>query len=772
MENKERELKTVGQSPVRVDAYEKVTGRTSFAVDLTFPGMLHAKVVRSPHAHARIVFMDTRKARQTPGVVSVVTGEDIPTPTGVMVEDQVFLARKKVRFIGDPVAAVAAVDLHAAEEALQKIEVEYEPLPALFDPLEAMKPGAVLIHEDLSHYDLAPGVFPVAGTNICNHFKIRKGDVEEGFAKSDIVLEDTYKTQMVQHAHLEPHAAIAQVDLAGRVTIWSNTQSPYFNRNAVARALGLPFNKVRLVVTPIGGGFGGKIYLKAEPICVALSLKARGRPVRLVYTREEEFEAATVRHPTRIRCKSGMKNDGTWLAQETELIFDTGAYADIGPRVNRSAGLAATGPYVIPNVKVDSYCVYTNQPVGGAFRGFGIPQVTWAAESHLDRVARELGLDPVEIRMRNAVGEGSISATGQVFHSVGLKETIREAVRSIGWGKDPRPFRGKGIACMHKPTVTPSSSAAFVKLNEDASVTVLCSAVELGQGLSTTLGQIASEELGIPIDKIYVCPADTDTTPYDMATVASRSTFFAGNAVRQAAADARRQLLDIASGILKVKPEELRVQNGIVVHAHDPGIAIPIANLPLGEAYYVGVKKKGKGRPILGRGTHTVEASTALDRETGQGKNPSAFWMYATQAAEVEVDPLTGKVKVLRIAAAHDMGKAIHPRSCEGQIQGGLMMGIGTTLFEEMELEQGKVRNPNFAEYKIPSALDGAEMIPILVEEPHRDGPYGAKGLGEPALAPTAAAIANAIEAAVGVRITTLPITPEKILEGLSKKCP
>jgi carbon-monoxide dehydrogenase large subunit len=766
----EREERAIGRSPVRLDAYAKVTGRTIYGVDLRVPGMLHARVLRSPHPHARILSIDSEKARKVPGVVAVATGEDVPFPLGVMVEDQYFMARGKVRFIGDPVAAVAAVGLNTAEEALELIKVEYDPLPALFDPAEAMRPGAVLIHENLSSYDTAPGVFPVSGTNICNHFKIRKGDIERAFQESDLVLEDTYTTQMVQHAHLEPHAAVAQVGIEGRVFIWSNTQSPYFNRNAIARALHLPLSKVRVMVTPIGGGFGGKIYPKAEPICVALSLKARGRPVKLVYTREEEFQAAPVRHPTRIRSKSGMKRDGTWLAQETELIFDTGAYADIGPRVSRTAGLAATGPYSIPNVKIDSYCVYTNQPIGGAFRGFGIPQVTWAIESHLDRMAKELGIDPLELRLKNGVDEGSISATGQVFHSVGLKETLRQAAHRIEWGKPSGPLRGKGIACMHKPTVTPSSSAAFVKLNEDASATILCSTVELGQGISTTLAQIVSEELGIPVEKIHSVYADTDTTPYDMATVSSRSTFFAGNAVRKAAADARRQLLEIASAILKAEPEDLRLKNGAVFHHARPEKAITVENLPLGEAYYVGVKKKGRGKPILGRGIHTTEDATPLDRETGQGKNPSAFWMYATQAAEVEVDPSTGKVTVLRIASAHDVGKAIHPTSCEGQIQGALTMGIGGAFYEEMELEKGKVKNRSFAGYKIPTALDVPEMIPILVEEPHHEGPYGAKGLGEPALAPTAASIANAIEAAVGIRIKDLPITPEKILDELRKK--
>jgi carbon-monoxide dehydrogenase large subunit len=770
MSNQERKLESIGQSPVRLDAREKVTGRTLYAVDLKMAGMLYAKVLRSPHPHARILHIDATKARSLPGVVAVVTGKDFPGSLGATVQDQSFLAGDKVRFVGDAVAAVAAVNLDTAEEALSLIHVEYELLPALFDPVEAMKSREVLIHENLSQYAVAPGIFPVPGTNICNHFKLRKGDPERGFKESDLVLEDTYRSHMVQHAHLETHAAIAQVDSSGKILIWSNTQTPYFNRKALAKSLNLPLNQVRVMVTTLGGGFGGKSYLKAEPICVALALKSKGRPVKLVFTREEEFGVAPVRHPTIIRCKTGMKKDGTWLAQETELIFDTGAYADIGPRVCRNAGFSAAGPYQVPNVRIDSYCVYTNHPIGGAFRGFGIPQVSWAIESHLDVMAEKLGLDPVEVRLKNAVEEGSLSVTGQVLHSVGLKETLRQAAEKIGWRKASGPYRGKGIACMHKSTVTPSSSAAFVKLNEDASVTLLCSAVEMGQGSSTILAQIASEELGIPVEKISMVRPDTDVTPYDMASVSSRSTFFVGNAVRRAAADAREQLLQIAAEILEANPQDLVIEAGKVMVRGVPEKAIPIAELPLGEAFYVGAKGRGRGRPVLGRGSFTVEDATPLDRETGQGKNPSAFWMYATQAAEVEVDPRSGRVKVLRISSAHDVGKSIHPVAIEGQIQGALVMGVGTALFEEMELEKGRVKNPSFAEYKLPSALDAPEMIPIIVEELHAQGPYGAKGLGEPALAPTAAAIANAIYAAVGVRVKDLPITPEKILEGLRKK--
>jgi CO/xanthine dehydrogenase Mo-binding subunit len=379
-------------------------------------------------------------------------------------------------------------------------------------------------------------------------------------------------------------------------------------------------------------------------------------------------------------------------------------------------------------------------------------------------------MDPLELRLKNAVEEGSTSITGQILHSVGLKETLRKAAEEIGWGEAAGPNRGKGIACMHKSTVTPSSSAAFLKLNEDASVTLLCSAVEMGQGASTALAQIAAEELGMPVGNMSVVGADTDVTPYDMASVSSRSTFFAGNAVRRAAADAREQLLEIAAEILEANPKDLVLEDGKVFVRGVREKAMAVTDLPLGEAFYVGTKGRGRGRPVLGRGVFTVEDATPLDRETGQGRNPSAFWMYATQAAEVEVDPRSGRVKILRIASAHDVGRSIHPLSIEGQIQGALVMGVGTSFFEQMELDQGRVVNSNLAGYKLPSALDAPPMIPIIVEEPHSQGPYGAKGLGEPALAPTAAAIANAIYAAVGVRIKDLPITPEKILEGLKEK--
>ncbi|MEM2958565.1 MAG: molybdopterin cofactor-binding domain-containing protein [Candidatus Jordarchaeaceae archaeon] len=760
---------SIGFSPSRLDALEKVTGRALYVVDLKFRGMLYAKVLRSPIPHGRILNVDVAKARALPGVAAVVTGKDFPFFFGVTVQDQPFLAIDRVRFVGDPIAAVAAADLDVAEEAISLITLEMEPLPAIFDPLESMKPEAILIHEDLSKYAVAPGIFPKGWTNICNHFKLRKGDVEKGFRESDMVFEETYTTQMVQHAHLEPHAAIAQVDHSGKITVWSNTQTPHFNRKALARALGLSLHQIRLVGATVGGGFGGKNYLKAEPICVALALKARGRPVKLVYTREEEFGSAPVRHPTRIRCKSGMKNDGTWIAQKMEIIFDTGAYADIGPRVCRNAGFSATGPYKIPNVWVDAYCVYTNNPISGAFRGFGMPQVTWAVESQIDMIAEKLCIDPMELRLKNGVEEGSISPTGQVLHSVGLKETILQAAKGIGWGIRGKSFQGKGIACMHKSTVTPSASSAFVKLNEDLSATLLCSAVEMGQGVSTALAQIVSEELGIPVEKVSVVFPDTDVTPYDMGTVSSRSIFFVGNAVRNAAADAREQLLEIASYLLETDARNLVLKSGKIFVRDTPEKFVALSEIPLGESFYVGIRGGGKGKPILGRGVFNIPDATPLDPETGQGRNPSAFWMYAAQAAEVEVDTRSGRIEVLRIVSAHDVGKAINPQLIEGQIQGALAMGIGTTLLEEMELDDGRVRNTSFLYYRIPTAMDVPEMIPIIVEKPHRQGPYGAKGLGEPALAPTAAAISNAIYSACKVRVKELPITPQKILKGLRK---
>lgn len=748
------------------DMVEKVTGAALYGTDIHIQGMLHGKVLRSPLPHARILNIDTSRAERLIGVKAVVTGKDLLGRYGTIVQDQPFYCLDETRYIGDPVAGVAAVDLDVAQEALQLIRVDYEELPAVFDPIAAMEPNSPLVHPELGGYWHSPAASPVPGTNICTHFKLRKGDIESGFSQSDFISEETYKTQRTQHCHLEPHVSIARVDPTGLITIWSSTQHPYACRRELARSLHITQNQIRIIVPYVGGGFGGKVYLKVEPLCVVLAMKVKNhRPVRIELTREEEFHATSgVRHPAVIKVKTGVRKDGTLVARKISMIFDTGAYADAGPVIARSVGFSANGPYSIPHLHVDSYCVYTHNPISVAFRGFGFPQMMWAIDSQMDVLAEAIGMDPVEFRLKNALDEGSLSATGQTLQSVGIKECIRKAADSIEWHKKPGKNRGKGIAVMHKQTQTPSTSAAFVKLNEDGTVEVLCSTVDVGQGSNTVLTQIAAEELGVQFDQVKVIPADTAVTPYDHGTSSGRSTFHMGNAVKQAAGEAKKKLLELAAKRMETNAKDLDTKAGMVFVKGSPQGSIPISEIDMGGKYM------GRGNPILGSGTFSVPDATPLDPETGQGTYPTVFWSYAAQAAEVEVDPQTGSVDVLRISAAHDAGKVINPVRASQQIEGGLVMGLGYTLMEQLDVKEGKVLNPNLRDYKIPTFLDAPECTPMTVEIAHEKGPYGAKGVGEPVLSATPPAIGNAVYHAVGVRINELPITPDKVLKALQEK--
>ena len=566
---------------------------------------------------------------------------------------------------------------------------------------------------------------------------------------------------MVQHGAIELHIAIVRVDPTGKITIWVTNDGPHRLRKDLASALGMPLKKLR-VISPsyIGGGFGGKGGLKVETICIALALKTEYRPVKILLTREEVF-TLLVRHPSIVRLKTGVKKDGRLWAREAKVIYDTGAYAEKGPTVTQQASVAAVGPYKIPNVKVDGYCVYTNKPIAGAYRGYGIPQVAWAHESQMDIIAHKLGINPVEIRLKNAVEEGDISPTGQqVLHSVGLKECIKKVVKNVDWNKPDKKNRGKGIACAYKNTKTPSGSSAIVKINPDGSVEVLMSSIEEGQGPKTILSQIAAEELRAPLESITMATPDTDVTPFDASTTSSRTTFHMGNAVRKAAKDAKEQLLEIGSKILGAEIKELRIEKGKIYAKKNPDKRFTFAEI---------IKSRYKaGLDIIGRGSYY----TTVPRGTGaMWAAPSIFWMYGAHYVEVEVDTETGRVKILKILAAHDVGKAINPATCEGQIEGGVVHGIGPTLFEEMMIgEKGNVLNSSFLDYKIPTVLDVPEITPFIIEEAHKEGPYGAKGIGEVTLVPTASAIANAIYDAIGIRIKDLPITPDKILKALKNK--
>ncbi len=744
MRNTSMELADIGKTFRRLDYETKVTGKALYLADMNVPGMCHGKILRSPLPHARVKKIDISKALKVAGVVAIITRDDILHDEGIepyygpVFKDQTIVAMEKVRHVGDPVAAVAAVDVDAAEEALGLIDVEYEELPAVLDVHEALKPGATLVHESVripesGFADLAE-IKPVEGTNVCTHFKLNRGDVQRGFAESDHVFEDTFTLPATQHSFLETHACIASVEPGGRITVWATTQNPFVVRTQLANIFKVPVSKVRVIVPYLGGGYGGKVYPKIEPITVALALKAQ-RPVRVVLSREEVFYTIT-KHAAVIRMKTGVKKDGILMARECEIHLDTGAYAEIGPRVAKKSGYTAAGPYRIPNLKIDSYSVYTNKPPAGAFRGFGVSQSAWAVESQMDIIAAALKMDPLEIRRKNGYNEGDEFVTGETLRSVGLKECVDEVAKSIEWkargtdrqGGEETPRhgdkerdrgtslkKGKGIACMIKATITPSISCAVVKLNEDASLSIYTGTVEMGQGSETVLAQIAGKELGVPLGKIQVLGVDTDVVPYDLTTSSSRSTFHMGKAVQLAALDIMRQLKQTVVKEYGIPEEQVSFADGKI-------------------------------------------------------RLPETAWFLAAGAAEVEVDSETGKIKLIKYVTAVDVGKAINPLGCWQQLSGAAITGIGQAMFEEIAYDNGQLINPNLVDYVLPSLGDMPSVIdPICVEVPNRNGPFGAKGIGESALIPVAPAIANAIFDAVGVRIKDLPIKAEKIYLALEE---
>jgi len=770
------ELAEIGKTFRRLDYQTKVTGKAHYLADMSVPGMCHGKILRSPYPHARITRIDASKALKLPGVMAVLTRDDILHNQGIepyygpVFKDQTIVAVEKVRHVGDPVAAVAALTIDAAEEALRGIEVEYEELPTVLDVKQALRPGSTLVHDSVKlpasgFADLAE-IKPVEGTNVCTHFKLDRGDIEKGFAEADQIFDDTFTLPATQHCFLETHACIASFEPGGRITVWATTQNPFVVRTQLANIFKVPVAKVRVIVPYLGGGYGGKVYPKIEPITVALAQKA-GRPVRVVLSREEVFYTIT-KHAAVIRMKTGVTKDGTLVARECEIHLDTGAYAEIGPRVAKKSGYTAAGPYRIPNLKIDSYSVYTNKPPAGAFRGFGVSQSAWAVESQMDIIAAALKMDPLELRKKNGYDEGDKFVTDETLRAVGLKECLDEVAKSIGW--DSNKFkgsnvqgsrgdnirRGKGLACMIKATITPSVSCAIVKLNEDASLSIYAGTVEMGQGSETVLAQIAGKELAIPLAKIQVLGVDTDVVPYDLTTSSSRSTFHMGKAVQLAAQDILRQLKRIVAQEYNVPEEKISFADG--------KIRLPETALDYAEVMF---KRFGmQGGTLVGEG----QVKTATKDEFGE-KSTSAFWFLAAGAAEVEVDTDTGKFKLIKYAAAVDVGKALNPLGCRQQLNGAAITGIGQALFEEIAYDNGQLINPNLVDYVLPSLGDMPAVIdPICVEVPDRNGPFGAKGIGESALIPVAPAIANAIYDAVGVRIKDLPIKAEKIYFELEQK--
>jgi CO/xanthine dehydrogenase Mo-binding subunit len=764
----------VGQSVYRKDANPKVTGQTLHVGNIEMPGMLHVAVLRSPYPHARITRIEKSRAEKMDGVAAVLTGAEIAKMAGVdpyfgpAFRDQPILAVDKVCFVGDPVVAVAAKDLRTAEDALQLVEVDYEPLPAVFDVLESIKPESPLVHEqhrpaktfaDLAHVKAGQQ------SNICYHFKLRVGDVDKAFAEADRVFEDTFSSPPAQHMPMEPHVTLVYVDESQRINVWTASQSPSYVRTELANTFGMPMHRIRVRVPYLGGGYGAKLYGKLEPLVTVLALITR-KPVRYALTREEEFLTIT-KHKVVTKIKTAIK-DGSITARKCEVFWDTGAYAEIGPRIGHKSGYTSAGPYRIPNVWIDSYCVYTNHVPAGAFRGFGVPQVIWAYDSQTDMIARALGADPVEFRLKPALDEGETFATGTTVRSFGIKESIRRAAEAIEWSK-PRSLqtgtklRGKGIAAGVKAVLTPSISGAIVMMNADGTANVLSSTVEMGQGSETTMAQIVAEELGISFDRVHIVQPDTDTTPYDTITAGSRSTYHMGNAVRMAAAKVKKELFEVVAARLEADPEDLIAQNGriSVRGTEEHGMTI-------GEAF---LAKFGSLGTTLTAEAICQPTAIQMDPETGQSEKCTEYWFPSATAAEVEVDTETGQVKVLQFFSVGDTGTAINPRHCEQQLLGAAITHLGLTLFEEMIFADGQLVNGSLLDYQVASIKDMPESFrPIIVEVPHETGPFGAKGAGETGALTVAPAIANAIHDAIGVRIRDLPITPEKVLRALSEK--
>lgn len=759
----------VGKSLIRVDGLEMVTGRAIYTADLSIPHMLHGKILRSTYPHAKILKIDTSKAEKLPDVKAIVTAKDAPyTKIGLLLKDSGFLARDKVRYIGEPVAAVAAVDEVIAKQALDLIEVEYEELPYVVDPIEAMKPDAPLIHEKVDTYTGYIWGEPLKNysKNACGYAYIHQGDVKKGFKEAEFIFEDTFRTQMQDHCYIEPHVALASFDpFTSKVTVWTSTGAPFLLRLALAEGLMLPMNKIRIITHHVGGSFGGKALPELEPLCILLARKTN-RLVKIVATRQEEFIGFSHRLPCFIKRKIAVKKDGLILALETELVYDAGAYAGSGVAIMSYASMLARGPYRIPNVNITGYCVYTNKTSGGPFRGFGDAQSCFAYESQMDIIADRLGIDPLELRLKNAVEEGDAMATGQVTRSVGLKQCLEKAAERANWKEKKARGVGIGVACMQHLSGE-LSSCAVVKVNEDGTIGVLTGAVEIGQGALTILTQIVAEELGVPPEDVLIITGDTDATPYDSGSVASRVTYHMGNAVKAAAADAKRQLLLLAANILEVNVEDLDIKDKKIFVKGVPERGISFAELAVLTHFVTGGPEGG---PIMGKGSFFAAGVYNKANIEGAIYPPGPTTTYAAQIAEVKVDRETGEVKVIKITAAHDCGHAINPRNIEGQIEGGVSIGLGLALTEEMVFAKAHVANATFMDYKISTPSEMPQIESLIVEVAQPDGPFGAKGVGEPTLVTTSPAIANAVYDAVKVRITTLPLTPEKILNELKKK--
>ena len=751
-------MSVVGNPVRRSDMRAKVTGSAQYVGDLKLPGMLHAKTKRSDIAHARIKRIDVSKAKALPGVKAVLTHQDVPRvlhygsphPRSASLAKDQYILEDKVRYWGESVAVVAAVSEEIAEEALDLIKVEYEPLPAAISLEAACKPDAPKIH------DVAP-----RGNHVIEPFLLKRGDVEKGFAEADFIIEGEYEGGRPTPAYMEPNVCVSQWDADGKLTMWISTQTAFMVRGILAEVLGLPLNKVRVLCDHMGGGFGAKQDLFQTEFLCALLAKQTRRPVRMEFTRKETFLGGRSRHPCKIWLKQGFKKDGTITARQARAVYNSGAYGSHGPGVTIVGTTALTSLYRCANVHLEGECIYTNAPIAGAFRGYGVTQTYYALDIQMDEAAEKLGMDPATLKLKNAVREGDLSPSGHPIVGHGLEDCLKHGIELVSWEEarkrekeHGKKRRGWGVGCeMHGSSAYPGikeQGNAIVKLNEDGTATLFTGTAGLGTGAHTALGQIVAEELGVAYEQVSVVHGDTDIVPWDIGAFASHTTYMGGKAAQLAAAEAKKQVLERAADKLEAAPSDLEIRDGIISVK-----GVPAKNISVKDAI---APTRGLPAPhIVGKGTYS----------------PTKSYSFAAHFVEVEVDTETGQVDVVQVVPVHELGRIIHPVAAAGQIEGGIQQGIGHTLTEDYMIDEqtGRSLNPSFVDYKMPLSMDMPPVRTVMLETaPDPGGPFGAKGVGEDPIIAIGPAIANAIYHAIGVRFRHYPITPEQVLQGLAAK--
>jgi len=747
------QFQVIGRPTTRVEGACKVSGKTVYAADVNLPGMIWGKCLRSPLPHAKIRRINTAKAKRLPGVLGVLTAEDLPNVrVGLRLRDLPLLARGKVRFVGEKVAVVAAEEPALAEEALSLIEVDYEELPAVFDPWKTMEPGAPIIHEELSSYT----GFSHPSIDRPNVFSLQKwerGDLEAGFGEADLIVEHTFRTQLSHQGYIEPHAAVVVLDGSGRVEIWASCKAPFRLKEHLSEQVGIPENQIRVNIVAVGGDFGGKSALMDIPLCYFLA-KATGRPVKMVMSYSEELAAGNLNHPSVVRLKSGIKRDGRIVAREAEVIFNSGSYAAFKPTETANLGGAAyaTGVYRIPNFSIRSYGIYTNTVPGGFYRAPGQPQVVFAAESHMDLIARELGIDPLELRLKNLLSDGDSLPMGRTLERVRCREVLQEAAKKAGWGKaKKKPGVGYGIGVCFRPVGIWGTEEANVRIrvSPDGRITIVSAIPDTGTGVHTILSQITAELLTVSPEEIEVIVGNTGTFPGDAEPGGSKITTMAGQAALAAARELREKLESLAASMLGVDKTKIILERGRFRTILRPRRLARFAEVArYAEKHHISLDIQKSYQP------------------TGRYPVVSFF----AQIAEVEADRETGVLKVRRIVTAHDVGTIINPVAHQGQIEGGAIQGLGYALMEEVVTEEGKNVTLNLGDYRIPCMKDIPQLATVLVKDPAGPGPFAAKHIGENGIVPTAAAVANALDDAVGVRVFDLPISAEKVYAALSSR--